>query len=106
MFTGRGGQLTVTRDDIQAIARLAHLSLQPEELEGLTRDLNRILEFVAQLEALDLEGVEPTAYAVVEETPLRADRVERWGDVARLLELAPAVQEGLIAVPPVIEEAT
>jgi aspartyl-tRNA(Asn)/glutamyl-tRNA(Gln) amidotransferase subunit C len=54
--------------DIRQVASLARLSLDDTEARELEGALSRILDYVAQLDELDLEGVEPTSHPV----PLRA----------------------------------
>ncbi|MCB9727572.1 MAG: Asp-tRNA(Asn)/Glu-tRNA(Gln) amidotransferase subunit GatC [Deltaproteobacteria bacterium] len=56
------------RIDIRQVATLARLSLDAAETRELEGALDRILEYVAQLDELDLDGVEPTSHPV----PLRA----------------------------------
>ena len=46
-------------EDTLKIANLARLAPSQDELLALTRDFNSILEYVRQLETLDLTGVQP-----------------------------------------------
>ncbi len=55
------------------LARLARLALPPDELAALTRDLERILGYVGELEALDLTNVPPTRHPLDLQAPARAD---------------------------------
>ena len=48
---------------IRAVARLARLELTDDELEVLETQLAEILRYMEQLEAVDIEGVEPTVFA-------------------------------------------
>lgn len=61
------------KPDLAHLARLARLALDPQELASLGADLERILDYVAQLEALDLTGVPPMVHPLPFEAPLRAD---------------------------------
>ena len=61
----------VTLAEVRHVAALANLELTPAEEPGMQRDLNAILSYVAQLNALDTAGVEPMAQ-VSEILPLRA----------------------------------
>jgi aspartyl-tRNA(Asn)/glutamyl-tRNA(Gln) amidotransferase subunit C len=49
----------ITKDDVLRVAQLAHLELGEGEVESLTRQLDSILSYVAKLDELDTEGVEP-----------------------------------------------
>ena len=51
----------VTVADVERVAELAHLELTPEEIEPMLRDLNAILDYVAELNELDTAGIEPLA---------------------------------------------
>ncbi len=59
--------------DVRQIARLARLELGTDELERLEGEMERILDYVRQLETLDLEGVEPTSHPLPLSTPWRED---------------------------------
>ncbi len=51
----------VTVQDVERVADLARLELAPEEVAGMRRDLNAILDHVANLNEVDTRGVEPLA---------------------------------------------
>lgn len=92
--------------DLPLISRLEHLArLQLSEAERpqLLEDLNRILEMVEKLEALDTEGVAPLAYINEDVNVLRPD--EPKGEVAReaALRNAPEQDGRHFLVPKVID---
>lgn len=93
----------ITREDIERTAELARLSLSDDEIEAMTRDLDRILDHVDQLQALDTEGIEPTAHAIPLATPLRADKSEPGLDPDLALANAPSREATAFVVPKVIE---
>jgi len=49
----------VTEKDVERVAELAHLELAPQETARMLRDLNAILDYVAELNELDTTGVTP-----------------------------------------------
>jgi aspartyl-tRNA(Asn)/glutamyl-tRNA(Gln) amidotransferase subunit C len=51
----------VSVDDVERVAELAHLELAPEETPRMVQDLNAILDYVAELNELDTNGVSPLA---------------------------------------------
>ena len=51
----------VTVADVERVAELAHLELAPEEIGPMLRDLNAILDYVAELNELDTSDVAPLA---------------------------------------------
>ena len=94
----------IREEEVRAIARLAHLELSPEEIERMTRELERILGYVKQLGELDLEGVPPTAHVQLEALPLREDNpVESIPRELAFFE-APDVREDGFAVPAFVDD--
>ena len=55
---------TVTREEIQKIAKLAKLHLSDDQLATYTGHLNEILEHVRKMEELDVSGIEPLAHVL------------------------------------------
>jgi aspartyl-tRNA(Asn)/glutamyl-tRNA(Gln) amidotransferase subunit C len=93
--------VTVTREEIERIARLAALAVEPEALPALTRHIAGILDYVSQLEQLDTAGVEPDAGnpSAGPGQGLRPDVARRATLAFPPAELAPAFQDGLFLVP-------
>jgi aspartyl-tRNA(Asn)/glutamyl-tRNA(Gln) amidotransferase subunit C len=56
--------MSLTPQEVKAVAHLARLELSEDELTAMTRQLGAILDYVAQLQQLNLEGVEPLAHAL------------------------------------------
>ena len=94
----------ITRDEVLAIARLAHLELAPDEVERMTRELGSILAYVRQLQELDVTGVPPTAHVQIERLPLRADQVQPSLPRELALREAPRVSQDGFAVPAFVDE--
>lgn len=63
----------ITREQVERTARLARLRLEPEEVDAMTRSLEGILGYAAQLESLDTADVAPTVHVIPMATPLRPD---------------------------------
>ena len=93
----------ITRADIERTASLARLDLSEEEVESLTQDLDRILDHVDQLAALDTTGIEATAHAIPLATPVRPDAAEPPLDPDLALSNAPLRDGSAFVVPKVIE---
>ena len=97
----------VTVGDVQRVAELAHLELAPEETGPMVRDLNAILDYVAELNELDTSSVVPLAQmselsggAIA---ALRADQVGPSLDRAVVMQQAPETDQAFFKVPKVIE---
>ena len=95
----------ISTDDVAHVARLARLELRPDELESFTAQLGAVLDHAADLDSLDLDGVEPTAHPLPLNNVLRPDEVRPTLDPDEVLAAAPAIEDGQFRVPPVLGEA-
>ena len=89
----------IDRDQVLRVARLARLDFDDAELERMAGELSGILDHVAKISALDLEGVEPTSHVVELENVLRADEPEPSLPRERALEPAPDPADGAFRAP-------
>jgi aspartyl-tRNA(Asn)/glutamyl-tRNA(Gln) amidotransferase subunit C len=95
--------MSLTPEEVGRIARLARLEISAEET-GQTRDqLNGILSFIEQLQAVDTAGVAPMAHAMDVVQRLRPDAVTETNRRADFQAIAPETEAGLYLVPKVIE---
>jgi aspartyl-tRNA(Asn)/glutamyl-tRNA(Gln) amidotransferase subunit C len=95
--------MSLNPEAVSRIARLARLELSPQEAENTREQLNGILAFIEQLQAVDTAGVTPMAHASDVVQRLRADRVTEADRHAEFQALAPETENGLYLVPKVIE---
>ena len=99
--------MALTFHDIQRVASLARLELRPDEVERSLNQLNGFFTLVAQMEAVNTDGVEPLAHpaGILGDVALRLrDDVPSEPDQRELSQKsAPAVERGLFLVPKVIE---
>jgi aspartyl-tRNA(Asn)/glutamyl-tRNA(Gln) amidotransferase subunit C len=98
----------VTEKDVARVAELASLQLTPDETGGMLKDLNAILDYVAELNELDTTGVEPMAQVTelaeaASKSVLRPDAVVASLDRATVLAEAPETNGAFFKVPKVIE---
>ena len=93
-----------SREQVAAVAALAHLDLEPEELDLFARQLGRILAYADEVQRVDTTGVPPTATVVTAPAVDRADEVRPSLAVEDALANAPdaAVDAGFFKVPRVI----
>ena len=93
----------IPREDVARIAELARLEIPDAAMEKTRAELSAVLDFVAQLQKLELAGCEPHGMAP-EGTPLREDRVNgRRLEVGAALAGAPEAEDGFFLVPPIVE---
>ncbi len=95
----------ITRDDVAHVARLARLRLTDDELDSFTPQLAAVLEHAADVEALDVSDVPPTAHPLPLVDVFRPDVVRPSLDRAEVLDQAPVAEAGQFRVPPVLGEA-
>jgi aspartyl-tRNA(Asn)/glutamyl-tRNA(Gln) amidotransferase subunit C len=88
---------------VRKVAKLARLREDEARLEPLAKELSAIIEWIEQLDAVDVEGVEPMASAVNAKLPLREDVVTEGGDASKVLANAPRSEKGFFVVPKVVE---
>ena len=87
------------------MAELARLSLTDDELEAFTVQLADILDHAADLDALDLADVAPTAHPLPLVNVFRADVIGPTSDRDEVLAAAPEVEDAQFKVPPVLRES-
>jgi aspartyl-tRNA(Asn)/glutamyl-tRNA(Gln) amidotransferase subunit C len=99
--------MALTSHDIARVAKLARLELRPDETERTLSQLNGFFALVAQMEAVNTDGVEPLAHpaAILGEVALRLrdDIANEPNQRESSQRSAPAVERGLFLVPKVIE---
>jgi aspartyl-tRNA(Asn)/glutamyl-tRNA(Gln) amidotransferase subunit C len=95
----------ISTDDVAHVARLARLELTVDELEMFTGQLDAVLDHAADVEALDVTGVAPTAHPFPLTNVLRADEPGPTLDRAEVLAEAPSVEDDRFRVPPALGEA-
>ncbi|HEX6312090.1 MAG TPA: Asp-tRNA(Asn)/Glu-tRNA(Gln) amidotransferase subunit GatC [Acidimicrobiia bacterium] len=95
----------ITRADVDHVAHLARLALTEEEAEALTAELEAILEYAAEVSALDIHDVPPTAHPMPLVNVLRADEVRPALDRDEVLAQAPGTEDGRFRVPRIMGEA-
>lgn len=89
--------------EIEKIAQLARLSLKPEEKAKLEKELEAILDYVKNLDALDTKNVEPTSHVLNLENVFRKDEVKPSEVRDDVLKHAPAAEGKFFKVPKVVE---
>ncbi len=92
----------ITEAEVRKVANLAKLSLEKNEIELFTSQLEKILEYVAQLEEINTTNVPPTARAVEVVNVMRGDHVKDSEIREELLELAPNREGNFFRVPKIL----
>jgi aspartyl-tRNA(Asn)/glutamyl-tRNA(Gln) amidotransferase subunit C len=93
----------ITEKDVRYIASLSRIHLRTEEVEELTKNLEKILQFVAKLEKADVSNVEATSHVLPLKNVFREDVVKPSLGQKDALKIAVEEYNGFFKVPKVIE---
>ena len=89
----------LTREEVLQLSRLARLDLTDAEVEAFRKELSDILQYVAQLDSADVQGLEPTTQVTGLKNVMRVDKVMDYGvSPDDLLRLAPKTIDRQIKV--------
>ena len=94
----------ITADDVRKVAKLARLDLPEDTIATYTGQLERILDHVDQLQAVDTEGVQPTTRAVEVVNATREDTVVDTDVRQELLDQAPQREGDFFRVPKILAD--
>ncbi|MBV1865244.1 MAG: Asp-tRNA(Asn)/Glu-tRNA(Gln) amidotransferase subunit GatC [Rhodobacteraceae bacterium] len=95
--------MSIDKDTARRAAHLARIEVAEEELDHLAQELSGILDFMEQLNEVDIEGVEPMTSVTAMRLKRREDVVTDGNIQAKILSNAPDAREGFFAVPKVME---
>src|SRR3954468_23823500 len=95
--------MSLTLDEVRKVATLARLELADADLARMQHQLSAILDYVAQLQALDTEGVEPLAHPLPVPNVFRDDEPAPSLPVDEALRNAPNRTGDFFGVPAVFD---
>ena len=95
--------MSLSKDEVDRIARLARLAVRPDESLAVSERLNRVLGMIETMRAVDTQQVEPMSHALDVVQRLRPDEVTETDQRSQFQAVAPAVERDLYLVPKVIE---
>jgi aspartyl-tRNA(Asn)/glutamyl-tRNA(Gln) amidotransferase subunit C len=95
--------MSVDQATVRRIAHLARIAVTDAEVPHLQNEINAILAFVDELDAVDVSGVEPMTSVIPMELPMRDDVVTDGEIEPAVLANAPLAEDGFFLVPKVIE---
>ena len=93
----------ITAAEVRHVAGLAKLALSEEELTRVGRELNRILDYFAELQELDTPEVPITSHALPLVNVYREDQAAESLTVAEVVQNAPDGVDGYFRVPRIVE---
>ncbi|MCW0233148.1 MAG: Asp-tRNA(Asn)/Glu-tRNA(Gln) amidotransferase subunit GatC [Ferrovibrio sp.] len=95
--------MSLDRAAVAKIAKLARLKTDPDRLEAMASELNRILSFVEELQAVNTDNVAPMTSVQPMKLRQREDVVTDGGNPEAVLKNAPQRQGDFYTVPKVVE---
>jgi aspartyl-tRNA(Asn)/glutamyl-tRNA(Gln) amidotransferase subunit C len=95
--------MSVDAATVKRVAHLARIRIPEEDVEALQGELNAILGFVAQLDEVDVTGVEPMTSVQPMPMKKREDKVTAGGIADDVLANAPERVDHYFLVPKVVE---
>lgn len=94
---------TITNDDVRHLALLSSLQMSDAEVESLRADIEKIINYINQLDELDTDGVEPTYQVTGLQNVWRDDEIiDSSVSRQQLLALAAEQSDNCVKVPKVL----
>ena len=95
--------IKITEDQDKKVAELARLKLDSNQVKHHAKQIEKILDYINQLEKIDTNGVACTTRAIEVINVLRSDANNKFEDRDELLNLAPARENDFFKVPKIIK---
>jgi aspartyl-tRNA(Asn)/glutamyl-tRNA(Gln) amidotransferase subunit C len=95
--------MPLTNEQVRRLARLSRLAMTDEAIDTTRTQLDGILALIAQMQAVDTNGITPMSHPQELATRLRADEVTETDHRTAFQAVAPQAEAGLYLVPKVIE---
>jgi aspartyl/glutamyl-tRNA(asn/gln) amidotransferase, C subunit len=94
---------TITNDGVRHLAQLSSLQMSDAEVESLRADIEKIINYINQLDELDTDGVEPTYQVTGLQNVWRDDEIiDSSVSRQQLLALAAEQSDNCVKVPKVL----
>jgi aspartyl-tRNA(Asn)/glutamyl-tRNA(Gln) amidotransferase subunit C len=95
--------MSLSLTDVEKVARLARLAMDGQEIQAAQAQMNNIFGLIAEMQAVNTDGVEPMSHSQDLAQRLREDKVTETNQREAFQAIAPQVEQGLYLVPKVIE---
>tara|TARA_B100000902_G_C27084563_1_gene800640 strand:- start:280 stop:573 length:294 start_codon:yes stop_codon:yes gene_type:complete len=94
----------ISSDEVKKVAQLARLELNESEIQQHAEQLEKILEYINQLDKINTENISCTTRAIEVVNVLRKDEMKNYENSEELLDLAPSRENKFFKVPKIINE--
>jgi len=102
----------ITKKDVEHLAKLSRLDLKEEEMENLKKDLNKILDYIAELNRAEVSDIAEYFKSAFTENEIRKDEVEidykgkKSEMLGKILKEAPKLtNSGFFEIPPILDKS-
>ena len=94
----------ITQEEVKKVAHLARLELNDDVISNHAEQLEKILEYIKQLESIDTDDIPCTTRAIEVTNIFRKDEKRSFDCIEELLELGPSREDKFFKVPKIINE--
>ena len=94
----------ITKEEVKKVAHLARLELNENEISNHAEQLEKILEYVKQLEIINTDDIPCTTRAIEVTNTFRKDEKKSFDCTKEILELGPSREDKYFKVPKIINE--
>ena len=94
----------ISNDEVKKVAQLARLELNESEINQHAEQLEKILDYIKQLEQINTEDIPCTTRAIEVVNVLRKDEKKNYENSEEILDLAPLRENKFFKVPKIINE--
>ena len=94
----------ISNEEVKKVAKLARLELNENQIQNHAQQLEKILDYIKQLETINTDNVPCTTRAIEVVNVLRKDEQKNYENSEALLDLAPSRENNFFKVPRIISE--
>jgi len=98
------GMTKITKEEVKKVANLARLELNENEINNHAEQLEKILDYIKQLEKIDTDDIPCTTRAIEVTNVFRKDKKKNYDCNEELLDLGPSREDNFFKVPKIINE--
>lgn len=95
--------MKITKEEVTRVSGLAKIAIKDNEIDGVIKDLTKILDFVEELDEVNCDGVSPIYDITTEQIIERDDIVNENNNVEDLLSNAPSKMHNMFAIKKFVE---
>ena len=94
----------ISKEEVRKVAQLARLKLNEEQIGNHAIQIEKILDYINQLDKIDTKNVPCTTRAIEVINVVRSDAKEKYENKEDILNLAPAREDDFFKVPKIIKD--